>query len=282
MIQLPQEQAIERFDTLPERLREAITSNEGLEMLLKIGEVHHLSEERIEKIIEIITYVMLGATHLEDLSKEIAAETNVDRRLANELAREIQVKVLAPLIPEIQKLYHYGTAGTDTPSAPSASFPATPTQSEIMRPAFAPAFAEASAGKPPLIESQPFILHEERAEVERARPKDETLVRPSFYEGAETGNRKQETGFERMAARLEMGPSASSGQEERREPRVGRTEEPQVRVVHYTGPQTPVDPFAPGQEARSMNHEASSEESPFKPPEDIHPENIVDLKDLPK
>ncbi|MBI2595051.1 MAG: hypothetical protein HYW38_02240, partial [Candidatus Colwellbacteria bacterium] len=204
-------------------------------------------------------------------AKEIARETNIDRRLADELAREIQVKILAPIIPEIQKLYHYSSdaAADSTPPPPSTPVP--------MRPSFARPSASESATTPPtppVNPDTPFILHEEQKEIEQTRPRDETLVRPSFYEGADIRHQTLDTGTERAAARLEIGGVEG---DQIKGPRVGRTEEPQIRVVHYTGPQTPVDPFGP-----SVSPEQEKPAEPAKPSQDVHPENIVDLKDLPK
>ncbi|MDP3991832.1 MAG: hypothetical protein Q8P66_02980 [Candidatus Colwellbacteria bacterium] len=284
MIKVTKQEFVKRYDALPEGLSEIFLSDENINMLLKIGEVHHLSEDRTQKIAGVVGYIVLGLVHIEDLAKEIAIEAGVDRRLAKEIAREIELKILNPIIPQLQQLYHYGSAGTVAPPAGTA---AAPPQPAIMRPVFAPGGQETSVversslrGEAGANPDTPFILHEEQKETEQARPNDEALVRPSFYE--ETRDRRQETSIEKpTAARLEIGPSAGSGQGERREPRVGKTEEPPIRVVHYSGPQTPVDPF--GSQTPDTGHPPSeAEDRKTELPRDIHPENIVDLKDLPK
>lgn len=271
MIRVSEEKFMERFEAVPQILRDFTISVEVGDMLWKIGEVHHLQEEKIRKIAAVLSYIALGLIHIEDLSKEIVSETHIDRRLADELAREIQVKILAPVIPEIQRLYYYGATGaTPTPEA-------APAQPETLRPAFAPPEREVSGERREVRTSGPFILQKEQEEIERVRPVDESLMRPSFYEGA-PGSMNQESRItnERAAARLEI-PSTSSGQAEKKEPQVGKTEEPQIRVVHYSGPQTPVDPFDP-----SANPAQEVPEKPAAPPSDVHPENVVDLKDLPR
>ncbi|MEX2033074.1 MAG: hypothetical protein WD889_00740 [Candidatus Colwellbacteria bacterium] len=269
MIKITSQEFVKRYDALPESFREEFLSDENVNMLWTIGGAHHLSGERIQKIAGVVGYAVLDLVHLEDISKEIAIEAGVDKRLADELAREIKLKILNPIIPHLQQLYHYGSTGSSQ---------ATPPQPEILRPAFAP----------PSGEGQPFILHEEQVYPPSAvggdggqtRPREETLVRPSFYDPpsheASEGRREQERPGESIAARLEIGPSIDSGQAERKEARVGRTEAPPVRVVHYSGPQTPVDPFAP------QPPSAKASEGKQEPPKEVHPENIVDLKDLPK
>ncbi len=257
MTELSIEKRIEKYDALPERLRQELNSDESANMVWIIGEAHHFSENRTRKLLKVVSYIILGSIHPEDLPKEIVSEAGVDKRLADEVAREIQLKILNPVIPEIQKLYNYGLEVTPPP------------QSTAIKPAFAK-------------ESQPFILHEEQEETKSVRPTDETLVRPSFYE--ETRLRQDYGGQVRteppMAARLEIG-QASSGQMARREPQVGKTEESPIRVVHYSGPQTPVDPFG-DQRPDISNQSLEARGQKTEPPKEVHPENIVDLKDLPK
>lgn len=285
MIKIPKQQVSERYDNLTDHLREMLASDKTVDTLWLIGEVHHLSEERIKKLAGVIGYIILGLVHLEDLAKEIAIEADVDRRLAKEIAREIELKILNPIMPQLQQLYHHGSAGTVAPPTGTA---AAPPQPAIMRPVFAPGGQGApvversslrgEAGASP---DAPFILHEEQKETEQARPMDETLVRPSFYEAGASSKEQVVWTEKPQAARLEIGPSAGSGQGERREPRVGKTEEPPIRVVHYSGPQTPVDPF--GSQTPDTGHPPREvEDRKTEPPRDIHPENIVDLKDLPK
>lgn len=303
MIKISREEFIKRYDALPENLRQAILSDESVDMLWTIGGAHHLSEDRIGKVAGVIGYIILGLVHLEDLVKEIVIEVGVDRRLAEEIAREIKLKILNPLIPQLQQLYHYGSTGSPqagsaplttsgpAPSTGTAAAPVAPPQPAIIKPVFAPGGQGA-----PLVERSrprgetragqdtPFILHEEQKEIEQARPIGETLVRPSFYEAGASSKEQVVWTEKPQTARLEIGPSAGLGQEERREPQVGKTETPPIRIVHYSGPQTPVDPFGPsagsGQEDISQPPEKPSKQPP--PPRDIHPENIVDLKDLPK
>lgn len=295
MIKITEQEFAKRYDALPEGLRETFLSEENINMILKIGEVHHLSEERIRKIAGVIGYIVLGVVHIEDLAKEIAVEADVDRRLAGELAQEIQVKILNPIIPQLQQLYHYGSTGTATPPAGTVAAPAPPPQPAIMKPVFAPPPSEARNQRPETGRESPFILHEGQKDPpaggEQARSRNETLVRPSFYDPsagstgslqAGRGQAGRETINRPAAARLEIGgieeahPPAGG-----KEPQVGKTEEPPIRVVHYSGPQTPVDPFG-SQAPDNGRPPREAEKRKAEPPRDIHPENIVDLKDLPK
>jgi len=262
MIKITSQEFVKRYDALPESFREEFLSDKNVSMLWTIGEAHHLSGERIQKIAGVVGYAVLDLVHLEDISKEIAIEAGVDKRLADELAREIKLKILNPIIQQLQQLHHYGSPNSSQ---------AAPPQPEIMRSSFAP----------PVSSDRPFILHEEQiyppAGEERAGPRDETLVRPSFYEGVDIRHQTSDISERPSAARLEIGGVEPLS----KEPRVGKTEEPAVRVVHYSGPQTPVDPFG-SQTSDISNQTLGVDNQKPEPLKDIHPENIVDLKDLPK
>ncbi len=284
MKEIPLEKRLERYDAISQALRDALNSDEITHMFWAIGEAHHLGEERTFKVVKIVGYIMMGFIHPQDLQREIVSETTIDKRLAEEIAHELQVKILNPLIPEINATFNYHITGVPAPSS-TAIAPSFAPQPEIMRPAFAPGGQETRSSKQGLEvnRDRPFILHEEQKETESVRPADETLVRPSFYE--EMGNGKQEAVGRPMAARLEIGGeqsrAASSGRVTEREPQIGRTEESPIRVVHYSGPQTLVDPFG-DQRPETRDQPLEAAEQKTEPPKDIHPENIVDLKDLPK
>lgn len=269
MDDIPLTKKQERYDIVPQSLRDALNSETIDELLWIIGEAHHLGEERTFKLVKIYGLIALGFIHPQDLQKEIVSELHIDKRLAEEIAHELQIKILNPLLPEINAAFNYHIAGIPTPSS-SVTTLSSVLQPEIMRPSFAPREQELGVNQ-----DRPFILHEEQKETGSVRPVDETLVRPSFYE--EAGGRRQEAGIERpLAARLEIGDAEGWAA---KEPQASKTRKESIRVVHYSGPQTPVDPFNP--ETRDQRQETRTPEPP-QPPQDIHPENIVDLKDLPK
>lgn len=280
MIDISLEKRQERYDAVSQSLRDALNSETIDGLLWLIAEVHHLGEERTFKLVRIYGLIVLGFIHPQDLQKEIVSELQIDKRLADEIAHELQVKILNPLMPEINAAFNYHITGIAAPRAASTA-PLSLTQPEIIRPSFAPGEQEREARERELEVNQarPFILHEEQKETESVRPIDETLVRPTFYDppSREVLERQigQEASGRPMAARLEIG-GVEEGSEA--EPRVGRTETEKIRVVHYSGPQTSIDPFAPQQ--RAGDKEQKVDPQPLS--KDIHPENVVDLKDLPK
>src|SRR3989344_1921313 len=101
MLKFPKEKVAERFDALPEHVQQLLASDELVGTIWTIGEAHHLGEERTCKVASIVGAIILGFLHNADLTKEIIKEVQVDKRLAEEIAHEIQLKLLNPLLPEI-------------------------------------------------------------------------------------------------------------------------------------------------------------------------------------
>ena len=118
----------------------------------------------------------------------------------------------------------------------------------------------------------PFMLHEEERIEPLASGDMAPLTRPHFFKS--TASDEEEPV---VSARLEI------GQEQTRPsaPVVGRTKKESVRVVNYTDPEVSVDPFAktPGAAETPQSQTPAPKHDREK---EIPPDNIVNLKDLPK
>ncbi|MBI2010872.1 MAG: hypothetical protein HYS89_01405 [Candidatus Colwellbacteria bacterium] len=294
MINIPLGKARERFDALPEHLKEVLFSEKSTDVIWDLGEDHHLNGERTKKIADLTGAVILGFVHPEDLAKEFQKEVNLPAQVANSIAEEINKKILAPIIDEITSLYHWGEVRE--PQAPVQTVGDVRNVGNVnAQPAqeLKPAFAETSSWKPipespPTDTNSPFMLHEEGA-VEQAQAQDgaPSLARPYFFEPDEAPAPAEQ---KPISARLEVdeattaypysGPGGAA-------PKVGRTEKPQIRVVHYTGLSSPVgdvgsveDVGAEQLEQAERSNKQSGQTTPTN--EAIHPNNVVNLKDLPK
>ena len=71
MLKISRQQLINRRDSLPDNLREALFSEYNSETLWKICEGQHLSEDKIYIIATLAGDVILGFLHPEDLALEI-------------------------------------------------------------------------------------------------------------------------------------------------------------------------------------------------------------------
>jgi len=130
----------------------------------------------------------------------------------------------------------------------------------------------------PTFQSQheaPFILHKEE-EIEPAKEATKTQYntqRPAFYKPTFSEEyKKSMLGAE--SARIELGEESTP-----REPKPGKTKNQETRIVHYSEFRTPLDPFSGTQEQQVKTSPAEVKKSREVP--EVHPNNVVDLKDLP-
>jgi hypothetical protein len=83
----------ERWDTLPENLKDGVNSALNISIVEKIGTDRHLSDEKIYKLLDLTRGVFLGLINSEDFYKEIKDNLAIDPRLALEIYHEIDGKV---------------------------------------------------------------------------------------------------------------------------------------------------------------------------------------------
>lgn len=111
----------------------------------------------------------------------------------------------------------------------------------------------------------PFIIREQSEPEKAQAPKgNDILMRPYFFKSP-SNDSKQEIEDEPISARVELGDKKEKRIKKKKRGRAGKEN---VRVVNYQTPEIKVDPFAPRSKTEGNK--------------EIHQNNIVDLKDLPK
>lgn len=105
MIKISQNQALKRWGTLPDVLKESIFSAYNAEILWRVCGNQHLSEDKIDKIAVIAGDVLMGFLHSEDFAQEIHEVLNINIEIAKAIAIEIDRKIFSPLKKELEKVY---------------------------------------------------------------------------------------------------------------------------------------------------------------------------------
>jgi hypothetical protein len=105
MILIPEEQALQRWDTLPDNLREALCAEINSDFIWKTCGDEHVPDEKIYAVARIAGYVLMGFLHPDDASKEIQDATGLDPRIADPIARAIDARIFAPLRQNIDGIY---------------------------------------------------------------------------------------------------------------------------------------------------------------------------------
>jgi hypothetical protein len=266
-----------RYDNLSEALKNVLDSEIYADSIIKIAVKNHIDEERQLIIMRLVSYLVLGLLHPTDLAREISESTKIDLRIAEEITKEIQFKILRPIADELIKThgFHMEESGpTHNQTLPAHTVPIIEKSNQknppqINKEPIERIDASLSINTTPKVERvAPAILHDHEGNVNQ----DESgysggLVRPSFYEVPGNTSNEQET--DSPQARLEIGnqrpivqPTTKVGKEN-------------ANIVHYSAPATTDDPFS-NQTPQTPNQENNIEH------EDIPDSNIVNLKDLPK
>jgi hypothetical protein len=159
MTKITQAQSLERWDALPQILREALYSDVNSGFLWTTCEAEHIPDEKIYTVSGIVGYVLMGFLHPEDMAAEVAEALNIDRRIADSIATAINQRIFAPIRQDIDKVY--GPPGSENigpkifqeikPATVSASASAT----SLPKPASLP--AKGWSGIPTIIASVPVV-----------------------------------------------------------------------------------------------------------------------------
>lgn len=105
MLNISNQQVLERWDLLPDVLKEALFSSQNTDILQKICEAQHIPQEKIYSIATMAGDVIFGFIHPEDLEKEIRAEFNINQQISSVIVAEINQKIFIPIKSEIDKMY---------------------------------------------------------------------------------------------------------------------------------------------------------------------------------
>lgn len=94
----------ERFKQLPEALQEAITSAEVEKLLRGLADQHRLHLDQWQILENEVIMTLLGLRAADELEEHIKKEVRTDEKTAQALARDIALKVFAPIRKELEEV----------------------------------------------------------------------------------------------------------------------------------------------------------------------------------
>jgi|SRR3989344_349282 len=266
MKEISQEKVVERFESLPEALQNIILGDEISNFVAKASPKNNLSIAEATILSTLLgDFVMSFATE-EEFVKEVQANLGLQEAPARAVLNEFRSNVLAPVLNNIKTSEEILAKRHEeaTPLRPTFAPPPVVPQKQQESPT-----PKAQEESEPVHEA-PLIIHEEE-EVEPAKEAPSySTQRPTFYKPTFSEEYKRNTEAE-SAARVELGEETKKS-----EPQTGRTPSQPSRIVHYSEFRTPLSPFE-----GAAPPEPQSETPKEKPAAQIHPNNVVDLKDLP-
>ena len=281
-----------KFEELPESTQDYLLSPDTIKLIHDAGKSEGLLDGEIALFTKITTDVLMGSIKEVELFQKIEGSFGVSQTTAQNLTNKLINTVLPSIKAGLDQTLQTETIATapikqtlikDESVQPTISTE----QAASLRPTFAPPpvvpqkqqespTPKAQEESEPAHEA-PFILHKEE-EIEPAKEATKTQYntqRPAFYKPTFSEEyKKSMLGAE--SARIELGEESTP-----REPKPGKTKNQETRIVHYSEFRTPLDPFAGTQEQQAqITKPEEPKESPAQKPE-VHPNNVVDLKDLP-
>lgn len=281
MLQFTKQQLDQRWDALPINLREVLCSPDYGKIIWDIGEKNHLTDEKIGKIVKFSGFIVMGFIHPEDLAAEIKLEIGINQEIVNSITGEINRKIFAPIKSDLEKVYKpveeieeveeeikseevtlsqesehvvdLRAKSEEKREAPIGPLPAMPrpenlTDEELINLRTFEKIGGQKEGKNISRESAPgesssatggtgpVIIHKE------AEFKPVSAIKRSL--GGMFGFLKKDGAPPPpkslpIAARIEI---EDKDRQEKFEPGIAKTQDPKIRVVHYSQFQTPLAP----------------------------------------
>jgi len=105
MITVSQNQALDRWDTVPDVLREALSSEQNSDFVWNTAESEHLPDDKVATVSKLVGYVLLGFLHPGDLVREFQAIPGVNSEIATRLSGEFEKRIFTSLTQELDNVY---------------------------------------------------------------------------------------------------------------------------------------------------------------------------------
>ena len=140
-------QALQRWDLLTDRLREALWSEANSDFLWNTCASENIPEQMRYTVARISGYVLMGFIHPEDVSKELIDALKIDQRTASDVQAALIGRIFNPLREDIDKVYA-PLSKTEMPQPISAKLPTGP---KIIQDIGAPAASVPPPGMRPQI-----------------------------------------------------------------------------------------------------------------------------------
>ncbi|MDP3052730.1 MAG: hypothetical protein Q8N22_02090 [bacterium] len=292
MLQISRQQVLERWDTLPDNLREALFSEINANIVWQIGTLNHLSEEKISTMAMIVGDVIFGFLHPDDLAREIQEALNLNPQIVNPISHEINRKIFAPLRTDLEKVYSPASAMTEIkptiksepetkvekeiefkpsglrPEATTKPIEITdlPKAAQLPKTEIQPPKIEPVISPKPISAEQPFIIHQETETKAFTEKKKTTMPTMGWFkkESSKTPESPIKVELETFGQKIE----------EKKEPVVAKTEAPKQRIIHYREVDIPTpfgktqgDPFGKQREQPQKEIAPQKIETPIIKPE---------------
>jgi len=103
-------------ERLPEDIKVAIDSADSSEIMLELRKRHSLTIEQMGYIADETGFALLGLTHPRDFVGNIKSKLGVDESVAQDITKEINEQIFAPIKDSLMGLHSQAKVSTVTPT----------------------------------------------------------------------------------------------------------------------------------------------------------------------
>lgn len=236
MLTLNFKQTNSRYKILPQKLKEAIFSEQIDATIIRICQAYHFSDDKLSIVMQNIGEILFGFESYKNLASDLQTDLNVDNRLATAIASDIVSKVLSPYRKELETAYNpIVSTSTIKPQEIKSSIP--PVDLRLKTSSAQISTTPTSPTPPTPVIEGPAILFKSET-ITSATPIAAEKRRPTLGGLFGFSKRKETIPKEKIIAEIET-PS----QKPIIKPTIAKTEIPAFKVVHYSQfePQKPAD-----------------------------------------
>lgn len=261
---------------MPENLKNVVFSEYYGDILWRVCENQHLSEEKIKKIATLVGYVVVGFLLPDDLAQEIKDHLGINPELAKTISGEIDKKILEPIKNDVVNVYSPSTEATELISGTKKA----ETGLEVItlgtigqEKETLPKVTIKPGGQELPTEGKPLIIHQEETLTEERKEPFKGLEPPFGFFGKE-GEAAPSEPVKVKVEGLGEKPAAAKA-------KAGKEEK---RVVHYSELRTPLTPFQKQEEIINLETFGRKPPEVKAPMPETKPQpkiegNIVDLSE---
>ena len=102
---ITEQQAQKKYNSLPDKIRNILDSENNVVAVGQICRQHHLDDERILIVNQLVALILLGFVSPNDFRQEIINNLHLNYQHSDDIAKEIYEKIFAPIRIEIDKIY---------------------------------------------------------------------------------------------------------------------------------------------------------------------------------
>lgn len=132
----------ERFDKLPEPLRNAMFADINTNLMLELGKKHGLLIDQVGQLADETAYIILGLVHPKDFVARLSERIRIPHEKAIALATDVNAKVFDPIRAHLMRAHDFPAESIPKSKEP----PAQAQQPQETGPA--PAFRQSSFAMP--------------------------------------------------------------------------------------------------------------------------------------